>query len=57
MSKMRLPKRAPPPSGGLEETGRGIEGTDHTSPTSGKEADMDKTDPEPASGGRLPVSE
>ena len=50
-------KRAPLPSGGLEETGRGVEGTDHTSPTSGKEADMDKTDPEPASRERPSVSE
>ena len=47
-------KRAPPPSGGLEETGRGVEDTDHTSPTSGKEAE---TDPEPAPVGRPPVSE
>ena len=47
-------KRAPPPSGGLEETGRGVEGMDHTSPTSGKEAEMD---PETAPVGRPPVSE
>ena len=30
-------KHAPLPSSGLEETGRGVEGTDHTSPTSGKD--------------------
>ena len=50
-------KCAPPPSGRLKETGRGVEGTDHASPTSGKEAGTDKMDPEPASGGRPPVSE
>ena len=50
-------KRAPLPSGGLEETGRDVEGMVHTSPTSGKEADTDKMDPEPASRGRPSVSE